>query len=89
MKTSDSSIWSSLFGTVLWIALGAFAFFYYPMTSVFHEPTPHRIAIASAFFACVLGGTLFSWIEPKSRLASEMLGRGLGWLGMILLLWYR
>ena len=74
--------------TILWAALGVFVFTWYPMSSVFHQPTTQRIVLASGFFVCVVLNIVWLWIKPKSSFFSDILDRGLGWLGLILLLLY-
>lgn len=86
--TMRRSFWSSALFTLLWIGVGVVVFFYFPMSSVFHQPTGRRVVLASAFFAWLLANIVLAWVEPVNRFTSNVLNRGLGALGVILLLWY-
>ena len=88
VMTTHRPIWSSFLFTIVFVSVGIFAICYYPMSSVLREPTTPRIALASAFVACMVANVVLCWVEPKSRFVSDMLSRGLGGLGFILLLCY-
>jgi hypothetical protein len=80
-------IGSTIF-TIVWLAMGVFVFCYYPMPSAFHHPTTQRTILASAFFVCIVLNIVFLWCEPKSKFDVATLNRVLGFVGMLLVLWY-
>ena len=68
--TGSSNSKRTLF-TILWLALGVFVICFYPMSSVFDQPTTRRVCVASAFLICLGLNILFLWVPPKSRSAME------------------
>jgi hypothetical protein len=72
--------------SILYLALAVFVFYYYHLSSVFHQGSIYCIALASGLLVSILLQIVLLLFEPKSRfVSSDKLRKGLLWLGVIIL----